>query len=143
MVYYSGKDFNDLGNYHGCNELDGANYVLLDATKSVGLVAVIGWCLPEACSIDEITEFFTGIMDDLTSKSNMPNSNEIKAISHLLDLAGLQLLKSDFSLPFEVVFPKEEQDRLQSEYPAGVIIMILICSVLVIVTATATGIDMY
>lgn len=58
MVYYSGKDFNDLGNYHGCNELNGARYVLLDATKTFGLVTVIGWCLPAACTKNEIEYFF-------------------------------------------------------------------------------------
>ena len=63
MVYYSGKDMNDLGNYWGCNELDGANYVLIEFIRTLGIPLEIGWCLPEQCSQTDIEVFFADLID--------------------------------------------------------------------------------
>jgi hypothetical protein len=64
MVYYSGKDINDLGNYKGCNDLHDANYIILDFMKS-GAPIFLSFCLPASCSQIEIEDFFVGIMSDI------------------------------------------------------------------------------
>jgi hypothetical protein len=64
MVYYSGKDINDFGNYKGCNDLNHANYVVLDFMK-IGAPIFLSFCLPSSCGKKEIEDFFVGIVGDI------------------------------------------------------------------------------
>ena len=102
MVYYSGKDMNELGNYWGCNQLDGANYVLIDFMRTLGMPLEIGWCLPEQCSQAEIESFFTGILFPPESALTQNTT----AFFSILELNGVSLnqLNEPNVLPFDVIF---------------------------------------
>ena len=87
MVYFSGKDINDLGNYYGCNNLEGANYVLVDFMKTVGVPMCIGWCLPEQCSQSDIETAFASLL--------FPPSEELLTQASLLNLLKVDGIRLD------------------------------------------------
>ncbi|CAG9329041.1 unnamed protein product [Blepharisma stoltei] len=52
MLYYSGRDFDDLGKYDDCNDLDSAKYLLIRG-KVQGNIGMIGLCGPKECSTSD------------------------------------------------------------------------------------------
>jgi hypothetical protein len=113
MMYYSGKDINDLGNYKGCNDLDKANYILLDFMKS-GAPIFLSYCLPSSCGKKEIEDFFVGIIEDIHNLTT-PFVSTIKDAVQQLQLDAM----TPDDLPFDVRFSEKEYERLQSEYTGG------------------------
>lgn len=55
MVYYSGRDVNDLGQFHECNDLPGARYQLLMFRYDVAFL-VMGICGPSKCESKDYEE---------------------------------------------------------------------------------------
>ncbi|OMJ69419.1 hypothetical protein SteCoe_32871 [Stentor coeruleus] len=52
MLYYSGRDINDLGKYEECNDLENARYILLIA-KVGPIVITFGICGPKSCEAED------------------------------------------------------------------------------------------
>jgi hypothetical protein len=56
MFRLSGKDYNDLGRYQDCLELEGYHYVLGSVENKFPIPLTLGMCVPIECSS---TEFYT------------------------------------------------------------------------------------
>lgn len=52
MLYYTGRDINDLGQYDECNDLENARYVLLIA-KVGPIIITFGICGPKSCEAED------------------------------------------------------------------------------------------
>ena len=123
MTYYSGKDFNELGNFQGCRDLDIAQYVLIDFSSVTRHKTQIGLCLPAVCSKDDI--------EDLIFEQMEGNSRRRRLIPYNLSTIERNLQYDD-SLGFSIIFAEKEVKELQESMSAGAIIMLVICMILVI-----------
>ena len=119
MLYYTGKNLNDLGRYHACTEIPEAKYALLEFYKPPWFT--IALCGPKSCSKPDYHEIIysnTNIVNIYLSSviPDFPNNNT------------------------NVYFPSEEQANLDID--TGRAIMIVVVILLIVIGLIATTISL-
>ena len=77
LIYYSGRDLNDLGNYHDCLELPKTKYFLL--MFKVGTVGLsLGLCAPDACNEQDVEENIKLLIQKYESVNAVMNTDDVK-----------------------------------------------------------------
>lgn len=73
LLYYSGRDINDLGKYESCISNSEANYALL-TVKYDAVYAYLGVCVPRSCSKDELASFLVSSIEKAGLENQMATS---------------------------------------------------------------------
>jgi peptidoglycan/LPS O-acetylase OafA/YrhL len=79
MVYYSGRDINDLGQYHECNALPDARYVLVMVTTNL-IEFILGICGPSVCAPKDYEDNLKVITNKYEALSFIINSDTIQVV---------------------------------------------------------------
>ena len=75
-LYYSGRDFNDLGKYESCIKELEFKYALLGVKYDV-VNAYLGLCVPKSCSRNDLVAFFARCVEYAGLEDTI-RSNDIK-----------------------------------------------------------------
>jgi len=113
MLYYSGRDFDQLGQYDECNKLSSSKYVLIQTTFRE-TNAVLGFCGPKECSSHDYKE----------------------ASQYLISEFGLSEVMEGKELNF--IFSKEYNDEPMS---AGGVFMVILWVLILLVVGLGTFFD--
>jgi len=137
MAVYSGKWVNDLGDYHGCELVEGAEYVLFSLMWQGPFVG-LGFCGPKSCSKDD----YHALIRNFTS--GFPENHAVVRFSeYARDLqqgAGLLQASSGEEIPISISFPREERPNSLS---FGAVFMVFVCVLLIICVGIGTAIDAF
>lgn len=128
MMLYSGKWVNDLGDYHSCQKVEKAEYVLI-ALLWQGPFIGLGLCGPKTCSREDyyhIIQNFTSILSPET------------ALFHFSSYAQI-LTSESIEIPVGIEFPKEKEPQ---DLSSGAIVMVVMCVVVVALVGAGTAMDL-
>lgn len=76
LVYYSGRDLNDYGQYYECTKLDYARYVIV--TFQIGIVNVaFGICGPKSCDTNDYKENLSELIKKYPVAQNLVSGDSI------------------------------------------------------------------
>ena len=73
-AYYSGRDFDDLGNYEMCNKEPDMKYALISIEYDI-VHAYIGLCIPEIKSRDNIQDALISVSNNLNPEKSLEKEN--------------------------------------------------------------------
>ena len=79
MIYYSGRDINDIGKYHECNNLDDSRYYLMMFKLNV-FNMILGLCVPKSCTRNEIEENIILIVKHYKLDEKLIDTNYIEVV---------------------------------------------------------------
>lgn len=137
LAVYSGKWVNDLGDYHACGQVEGAEYVLF-ALIWTGPFIGVGLCGPKSCSKDD----YYSLMQNLTTV--FPANHALIGFSEYardLQQAGRLLAAGPSAeVPISLSFPREERPANLS---SGAVAMLLVCTLLGLCVGTGTALDVF
>ncbi|OMJ79985.1 hypothetical protein SteCoe_19856 [Stentor coeruleus] len=76
LVYYSGRDLNDYGQYYECSKLDYARYVII--TLQIDIISVaLGICGPKSCEPNDYKENLLSLLNKYPVAQNLVNVDSI------------------------------------------------------------------
>lgn len=153
MASYSGLRINDLGDFINCNNLDNAEYALVQLAGT----AYLSICGPQVCTKDDYTTILLGLFNstqslDLNFKELIEDKDHAIAHHSRIKIATTQkfgylmdkqLVGDSDDLPFDIWFP---QDYINDNYhtlASGTIVMLVICCILVLISTMATVYDLW
>lgn len=133
MAVYSGKWVNDLGDYHNCGKVKGAEYVLFTLLGQ-GVFVGVGLCGPQTCSEDDYYE----LLKNLTSA--FPANHALASFAaYASELnAGQLRARNSEELPITLSFPREEEPASLS---TGAVLMLLLCVLVSLCVGLGTAVD--
>lgn len=117
MLYYSGKNLNDLGRYHACTQLSESKYTLLEFYRPPWFT--IALCGPKSCSKSD----YKKIINSSTNFVNVYLSSVIP-----------DFRKNNTN----IYFPHEEQASLDID--SGRVVMLIIVIILILISIVGTSI---
>ena len=118
MLYYTGKNLNDLGRYHACTQLSESKYALLEFYKPPWFV--IALCGPKSCSKSDYHEI-------INSNTNFVNIYLSSVIPNFPNNST------------NVYFPHEEQASLDID--SGRVLMLVLVILLVLMGILGTTVS--
>ena len=81
MIYYSGRDLNDLGMYYKCNSINNAKYVLMifkAVDKNFDYTTVLGFCGPETCYSEDYEKLIESLPLNIKNINNFIYANNTR-----------------------------------------------------------------
>jgi peptidoglycan/LPS O-acetylase OafA/YrhL len=137
MTEYSGRGLNDLGLYHPCNEVKGANYVIFEFSYSPALV--VGLCLPENCTVEDYWTLLEGNSTELTARLVSYTAELVRNTE--IELAPARRLANAAVPVTDIVLPKHHIHGA-SDFTASAVLMLLFCVLLLAVSVIGTLLDL-
>lgn len=160
MVSYSGRGVNDLGLYHQCEDMDDAVYAIFQVNRDSPVV-VIGMCVPDSCSTDNlwhVLEYGFTTNSSLSVPSSPSNLNPIASnsfSSHLHSLCSKlftvehpftneakRRLSSVSNVFNRISFPKHHIHGA-SHYTGSAWAALLLCVILMFLALLGTLVELY
>jgi peptidoglycan/LPS O-acetylase OafA/YrhL len=155
MISYSGRGINDLGLYHQCEDMDDAHYVIFEINKS-SPVLVIGLCLPDDCSKDNLWHILdhgftkssvksTAVEEETLDHSFNNHINQISASifqgEHPINLEARRRLSAASSIINRIKLPKNHIHGI-GHFTGSAAFALFLCLLLMLFAVIGTVIEL-